>query len=288
MQVFGLPRHIIRGAAVASRLSNASPSGSSLERRDAVERWVGARRDGLSAAKAARAVGVARTTLYRWSQRCEFKSRRPHNLRAAPSSGAGGRGGASAPRLSDVGQGEDRPAGARDRLPGQRFDGGTHPAQPDRARARAGGSRSFAQARAARGLEGPALRGAQAQASRVQPARRRRADRHAVDLAAAGARDQAVHGLRSARQMDGRRALCARHRQERRRVLKPRAGANALSQRRYRSTAAPNSWPSSNSPVGTPSWRSTSCRLARPSSTARSNAATALGATSSTPATICR
>jgi len=80
MQVFGLPRHIIRGAAVASRLSNASPSGSSLERRGAVERWVGARRDGLSAAKAARAVGVARTTLYRWSQRCEFKSRRPHRL----------------------------------------------------------------------------------------------------------------------------------------------------------------------------------------------------------------
>ena len=51
MQVFGLPRHVIRGAAVASRLSNASPSGSSLERRDAVERWVGARQDGLSAAE---------------------------------------------------------------------------------------------------------------------------------------------------------------------------------------------------------------------------------------------
>ena len=80
MQVFGLPRSIIRGAAMASRLSNVSPSGSSLERRDAVERWVGARRDGLSAAKAARAVGVARTTLYRWRRRCEFKSRRPRKV----------------------------------------------------------------------------------------------------------------------------------------------------------------------------------------------------------------
>ncbi len=80
MQVFGLPRHVIRGAAVASRLSNASPSGSSSERRDALERWLGARRDGLSAAQAARAVGVARSTLYRWSERCEFKSRRPHKV----------------------------------------------------------------------------------------------------------------------------------------------------------------------------------------------------------------
>lgn len=80
MQVFGLPRHVIRGAAVASRLSNASPSGSSSERRDALERWRGARRDGLSAAQAARAVGVARSTLYRWSERCEFKSRRPHKV----------------------------------------------------------------------------------------------------------------------------------------------------------------------------------------------------------------
>jgi len=80
MQVFGLPRHIIRGAAVASRLSTASPSGSASARRDAVERWLGARRDGLSAEKAARAVGVARTTLYRWSQRCEVRSRRPHKI----------------------------------------------------------------------------------------------------------------------------------------------------------------------------------------------------------------
>ena len=38
MQVFGLPRHIIRGAA--------------------------------------KAVGVSRSTLYRWSRRCEFKSGR--------------------------------------------------------------------------------------------------------------------------------------------------------------------------------------------------------------------
>ena len=76
MQVFGLPRQIIRGAGAASRLSTTPPSGSAVFKRDAVERWLGARQDGLSAAKAARAVGAARSTLYRWRRSLEFKSRR--------------------------------------------------------------------------------------------------------------------------------------------------------------------------------------------------------------------
>jgi putative transposase len=88
MQVFGLPRQVIRGAAVASRLSNALPSGSASARRDALDRWRGARGDGLSAEQAARAVGVARTTLYRWSERSEIKSRRPHRV-CAPRRPAG-------------------------------------------------------------------------------------------------------------------------------------------------------------------------------------------------------
>ena len=59
------------------------PAATGYQRRhggDALDRWFGARRDGLSAAKAAQAVGVARWTLFRWRQRCEFKSRRPHKL----------------------------------------------------------------------------------------------------------------------------------------------------------------------------------------------------------------
>ena len=83
MQVFGLPRHIIRSAVRASRLSTASPSGSASERRDAVRRWSRAQEDGLSAEQAARAVGEARSTLYRWRKSADLKSRRPHKVRRA-------------------------------------------------------------------------------------------------------------------------------------------------------------------------------------------------------------
>jgi putative transposase len=38
--------------------------------------------DGLSAAQAARAIGVARATLYRWEKDAEPKSRRPKRTRA--------------------------------------------------------------------------------------------------------------------------------------------------------------------------------------------------------------
>ena len=60
MQVFGLSSHIIR---------------------DAVARWRRAMADGLSAEQAARAVGVARPTRYRWERRPEPLSRRPHHPR---------------------------------------------------------------------------------------------------------------------------------------------------------------------------------------------------------------
>ena len=50
-------------------------------RRDAVRRWQGARRQGLSAADAAAAVGVSRATLYRWAVRAEPRSRRPRRPR---------------------------------------------------------------------------------------------------------------------------------------------------------------------------------------------------------------
>ncbi|MER9947674.1 hypothetical protein [Mesorhizobium sp. M0047] len=83
MRVFGLPGHIIGNAGRASRLLGAKPPTIEAERRrDAVARWRRAMRDGLDAGQAARAVGVPRSTLYRWESAPEPKSRRPHRVRA--------------------------------------------------------------------------------------------------------------------------------------------------------------------------------------------------------------
>jgi DNA-binding XRE family transcriptional regulator len=82
MQVFGLPGHVIRNARAASRLLAAqSPDNEAARRRDAVARWQQARRDGLTAEQAARAVGVSRATLYRWQKNPTPRSRRPKRLR---------------------------------------------------------------------------------------------------------------------------------------------------------------------------------------------------------------
>jgi transposase InsO family protein len=81
MQVFGLPRQLIRAGAVASRIA-AQPSGSEAAiRRDAVARWLELRRHGLTAEQAARGVGHGRSKLYRWQEEAEPKSRRPHRVR---------------------------------------------------------------------------------------------------------------------------------------------------------------------------------------------------------------
>jgi len=81
MQVFGLPRHLIRAGAVASRIA-AQPSRSEAAiRRDAVGRWLELRRHGLTAAQAAHGVGHSRSKLYRWQEQLEPKSRRPHRVR---------------------------------------------------------------------------------------------------------------------------------------------------------------------------------------------------------------
>jgi transposase InsO family protein len=81
MQVFGLPRHVIRAGALASRIAAKSLGHEAAIREDAVRRWKSARAAGLSADEAARAVGVSRATLYRWAKRAEPQSRRPRQLR---------------------------------------------------------------------------------------------------------------------------------------------------------------------------------------------------------------
>jgi transposase InsO family protein len=79
MQVFGLQAPIYRGARLASRLADPSPEEAA--RRDAVARWRSAMREGLTAEQAARAVGVPRSTLYRWRRDPTLASRRPKRLR---------------------------------------------------------------------------------------------------------------------------------------------------------------------------------------------------------------
>ena len=82
MQVFGLPGHIIRNARGASRLLAAqTPDIEAARRRDALERWRKAMAQGLSSQQAARAVGVPRSSLYRWRERAEPLSRRPRRMR---------------------------------------------------------------------------------------------------------------------------------------------------------------------------------------------------------------
>jgi putative transposase len=86
MQIRGLHRAIYRGARLASRLETSERS-DDVERRDArrraVSRWQQARRDGLTAERAALAVDVPLSTLYRWQASDTFKSRRPHRPRKA-------------------------------------------------------------------------------------------------------------------------------------------------------------------------------------------------------------
>jgi len=81
MQVFGLPRHVIRTGRLASRIAARSSSKEAALRSDAVGRWREAIRSGLSPLAAARIVGVPRSTLYRWEKAPEPKSRRPHRPR---------------------------------------------------------------------------------------------------------------------------------------------------------------------------------------------------------------
>ena len=82
MQVFGLPGHVMRNGRAASRLIDAESANiAAASRRDAVARWRHGMAKGLSAAEAARIVGVPRSTLYRWEKAPQPRSRRPHHVR---------------------------------------------------------------------------------------------------------------------------------------------------------------------------------------------------------------
>src|SRR5579871_5265947 len=82
MQVRGLPGQVIRNGRAASRLLDAkTPDIEAARRRDAVARWRRAKANGLTADEAAHAVGVPRSTLYRWEKDATPKSRRPRRVR---------------------------------------------------------------------------------------------------------------------------------------------------------------------------------------------------------------
>lgn len=82
MQIRGLPRHVIRNAAQASRLLGAkTPDIEATRRRDALARWARARAGGLTAETAAEVVGTPVSTLYRWQQQDAPASRRPRQTR---------------------------------------------------------------------------------------------------------------------------------------------------------------------------------------------------------------
>lgn len=82
MQVFGLPGHIIRSGKLSSRIAAQSPDNEAAIRREAVARWRRAMADGLSAERAAKAVGHSRASLYRWEKQPQLRSRRPRRVRA--------------------------------------------------------------------------------------------------------------------------------------------------------------------------------------------------------------
>jgi transposase len=84
MQIRGLPRHVIKNAARASRLLDAkTPDFEAARRRDALARWAKARASGLAGEAAAEIVGVPVSTLYRWQKQEMPRSRRPKRPRPA-------------------------------------------------------------------------------------------------------------------------------------------------------------------------------------------------------------
>ena len=86
MQAIGHGRRFARAASAAIRSEAAEGGEVAACRRDILDRWHLARREGVSAGKAAEVVGVPRSTLFNWDRlrqqgRLEPRSRRPWRLR---------------------------------------------------------------------------------------------------------------------------------------------------------------------------------------------------------------
>lgn len=82
MQVFSLPRQVIRNGIVASRIAAKSLDNEAAIREALIGRWRQAIADGLTAEDAAKAVGVSRATLYRWKKQPQRRCSRPRRLRS--------------------------------------------------------------------------------------------------------------------------------------------------------------------------------------------------------------
>ncbi len=80
MRIGDRRRRFDREARPASR-ENDEESAEATRRRDAVARWERAREQGATGEEAARAMGISRATLYRWTARPEPRSRRPLRMR---------------------------------------------------------------------------------------------------------------------------------------------------------------------------------------------------------------
>ena len=86
MQAIGHGRRFARAATAAVRAEAAEGGEAAAFRRGILDRWHLARREGLTAGKAAEVVGVPRSTLFNWDRlrregRLEPRSRRPWRLR---------------------------------------------------------------------------------------------------------------------------------------------------------------------------------------------------------------
>ena len=288
MQVFGLPGHIIRSARGASRLLAAqTPNIEAARRRDALARWRNAMAQGLSSQQGAEAgASLVHPLPLAGARRSPEPSATPGA--PTPASTRSGRSRrAPAPGSPHVGQGKARADPAQTGLPHiqrhRRADHRrAHPARNGSAR-----SRPDPQSRRQSSAKEAPPRHPKTQGRYLRKARRRRPDRHPLDLSAARRLHQAFQRLRSLRQMDRRQAVQTSHCQKRRRVPRRGPRTNARSRQSHsKSTAAPSSWPSSSKPAPTRTCPSTSCPPDRQSSTELSSVAMEPGATSSTPAPI--
>jgi len=288
MQVFGLPGHVIRSGRRASRLLDAkTPTIEAERRRDAVARWRGAMRAGLTAAAAADAVGVPRATLYRWEKEPAPKSRRPHRVRQ--------RNWSPALRTEVERLRLDFPMWGKDKLGPLLRKAGFSVSNATVGR--------ILKSLVERGRVTPVPDLIARVGRRTDPKTRPHAIRKPKHVRfekpgdvvqidtltlnlAPGRTLKHFDSYDCLRQMDRRQALRTSNRPKRRRLPRQGHRRNALARQGHPDRR--HSWPSSKTPAKTGKSRSMSCRQGRRSSTEPSSAATAHGATNSTQPSTCQ